>query len=57
MFDIYTDMAALMKWVNGTIMKMGGMLACDLALEKNLSEGESFKIFTFLLCLLTLPVL
>ena len=38
-FDIYTYVAAFMKWINGTIMRMGGMLACDLTLEKTHSEG------------------
>ena len=47
MFDVYTDVAAFMKWVSGTILKMGGMQACDLALEETHSKGELFKIFTF----------
>ena len=47
MFDVYTDVAAFMKWVNGTILKMGGMQACGLALEETHSKGELFKIFTF----------
>ena len=47
MFDVYTDVAAFVKWLNGTILKMGGMQACDLALEETHSKGELFKIFTF----------
>ena len=47
MFYIYTDVAVFMKWLNGTVMRMGGMLACDLALEETHPKGELFKFFTF----------
>ena len=33
-FDIFTEVAAFMKWINGTLMGMGGMQACDLNFEK-----------------------
>lgn len=34
MFDIFTDVVAFMKWINGTLVNLGGMQACDLVLEK-----------------------
>ena len=33
MFDVYTEVAAYMGWINETIMSIGGMQACDLTLE------------------------
>ena len=42
MFDIYTDIAAYMTWIGTTIKKMGGMLACDLAIEETNPEGHYF---------------
>ena len=41
-FDIYTDVAAYMTWISGTIKKMGGMLACDLVIEETNPEGDYF---------------
>ena len=41
-FDVYTDVAAHMKWINDTILSMGGMESCGYTLEKILSEGEPF---------------
>ena len=37
--DIYTEVAAFMKWINGTIMGMGGMQACGITLEKTHTQG------------------
>ena len=48
MFDIFTDVAVFMKWLNGTVMRMGGMLACDLALEETHPKGELFKFLRFI---------
>ena len=48
-FDIFTEVAAFMKWINGTIMSMGGMQACDLVLEKTHSNTEGEFIVCFLL--------
>ena len=39
-FDVYTDVAAHMKWINNTILSMGGMQSCGYTLEKILSEDE-----------------
>ena len=39
-FDVYTDVAAHVKWINDTILSMGGMQSCGYTLEKILSEGE-----------------
>ena len=33
MFDIYTEVALFMPWINATIMSMGGMQACDIKLD------------------------
>ena len=38
-FDIYTEVAALMGWINETILSMGGMQACGLTLEATPTEG------------------
>ena len=43
-FDIYTDIAAYMTWIGRTIKKMGGMLACDLAIEETNPEGHYFLV-------------
>ena len=32
-FDIYTEVAAFMGWINETILSMGGMQACGFTLE------------------------
>ena len=40
MFDVYTDVAAHVKWINDTILSMGGMQSCGYTLEKILSEDE-----------------
>ena len=45
MFDIYTDIAAYMTWIGTTIKKMGGMLACDLAIEETNPEGHYFLAY------------
>ena len=44
MFDVYTEVAAYMGWINETIMKMGGMQACDIKLDVTEPKGliESF---------------
>ena len=39
-FDVYTDVAAHMTWINDTILSMGGMQSCGYTLEKILSEDE-----------------
>ena len=39
-FDIYTGIAAYMTWISKTIQKMGGMLACDLAIEETNPQGH-----------------
>ena len=39
-FDVYTDVAAHVKWINDTILSMGGMQSCGYTLEKILSEDE-----------------
>ena len=39
MFDVYTDVASYMHWINETILSMGGMQACGLTLEKTPTEG------------------
>ena len=44
-FDIYTDIAAYMTWIGRTIKKMGGMLACDLAIEETNPEGHYFLVY------------
>ena len=38
-FDIYTEVSAFMKWINGTIMSIGGVQACGFTLEKTHTEG------------------
>ena len=38
-FDIYTDVAFFMQWITENILRMGGMQACDLTLEKTPTEG------------------
>ena len=45
MFDIYIDVAAYMTWIGTTIKKMGGMLACDLAIEEINPEGHYFLVY------------
>ena len=45
MYDIYIDVAAYMTWIGTTIKKMGGMLACDLAIEETNPEGHYFLIY------------
>ena len=44
MFDIYTEIVPFMPWINETIMKMGGMQACDIKLDVTEPKGliESF---------------
>ena len=39
-FDVYTDVAAHMKWINETVLSMGGMQSCGYTLEKILSESK-----------------
>ena len=39
-FDVYTDVAAHVKWINDTILSMGGMQSCGYTLEKILSEEK-----------------
>ena len=39
-FDIYTDVAAYVKWINETILSVGGMQACGYTLEKTFLQGE-----------------
>ena len=39
MFDVYTEVASNMHWINETILSMGGMQACGLTLEKNPTAG------------------
>ena len=41
-YDIYVEIAAHMTWINQTIMKMGGMQACDLMFEETSPEGDFF---------------
>ena len=41
--DIYVEIAAYMTWINQTIMKMGGMQACDLVFEETSPEGHIGK--------------
>ena len=38
-YDLYTEVAAFMGWINETILNMGGMQACGLTLEATHSEG------------------
>ena len=39
-FDVYTDVAAHLKWINDTILSMGGMQSCGYTLEKIFPEDE-----------------
>ena len=39
MFDVYTDVASYLHWINETILSMGGMQACGLTLEKTHTAG------------------
>ena len=39
MFDIYTEVALFMPWINATIMSMGGMQACDIKLDVEEPKG------------------
>ena len=39
------DIAAYMTWIGTTIKKMGGMLACDLAIEETNPEGHYFVVY------------
>ena len=41
-FDVYTEVAAFMGWINQTILSMGGMQACGLTLEATPTEGWLF---------------
>ena len=38
-FDIYTEVAAFMGWINETILSVGGMQACGFTLEATPTEG------------------
>ena len=38
-FDVYTEVAAFMGWINQTVLSMGGMQACGLTLETTQPEG------------------
>ena len=46
-YDVYTEVASYMTWINSTIMKMGGMQACGLVFEETSPEGNisSTKVF------------
>ena len=39
-YDLYTEVASYMTWINSTIMKMGGMQACGLTFEETSPEGD-----------------
>ena len=39
MFDIYSEVALFMPWINATIMSMGGMQACDIKLDVEEPKG------------------
>ena len=43
MVDIYTDIAFFMKWINETVMNIGGMMACDRTLESTPVKGLYVK--------------
>ena len=45
-FDVYTEVAAYMGWINETILSMGGMQACGLTLEATHDEGWFSTIST-----------
>ena len=47
MFDIYTEIVPFMPWINETIMRMGGMQACDIKLDVTEPKGliESIHFF------------
>ena len=39
-YDIYIEISAFMTWINQTVMKMGGMQACDLIFEETSPAGR-----------------
>ena len=43
-YDLYTEVASYMTWINNTIMKMGGMQACGLVFEETSPEGDILSI-------------
>ena len=40
MYDIYVEIAAVMSWLNRTILKMGGMQGCELVFENTSPAGQ-----------------
>ena len=44
-FDIYIEVAAYMTWIGRSVKKMGGMLACDLAIQETNPEGDDFLVY------------
>ena len=45
MYDIYTEVASFMNWINETILSMGGMQACGLTLENRPTEGTVDSLY------------
>ena len=45
MYDIYTEVASFMNWINETILSMGGMLSCGLTLENRPTEGKVDSLY------------
>ena len=43
-YDLYTEVASYMTWINSTIMKMGGMQACGLVFEETSPEGDILSV-------------
>ena len=43
-YDLYTEVASYMTWINSTIMKMGGMQACGLTFEEISPEGDILSV-------------
>ena len=43
-YDLYTEVASYMTWINSTIMKMGGMQACGLVFEETSPEGDILSL-------------
>ena len=45
MYDIYTEVASFMNWINETILSMGGMQSCGLTLENRPTEGKVDSLY------------
>ena len=45
MYDIYTEVASFMNWINETILSMGGMQSCGLTMENRPTEGKVDSLY------------